>query len=378
MLKELPRLDEVTRLRGRYVLVRAALNVPVVDGVVTNEFRVVRALPTINYLRRHGAKVIVLGHIGRDPKETLAPVADVLAKHIPLTFVPAVSGPAVKKARAALQPGEVLLLENVRSDTREEKNSRVYAKELAALGSVYINDAFADSHRKHASIAAITKLLPTYFGRNFMHEYDELSKAVTPHHPALFILGGAKFETKLPLVEKFLPDYDQVFIGGALANDFYKAQGNEIGTSLVSAVSLVGSPLLTHKKILLPMDVVVENGEGRRRVCAPNEVQKDERILDAGPGSIEQLRPYVAAAKTILWNGPLGNFEAGYGEQTKALAKLIADSKAYAIVGGGDTIAAIEELGCQESFAFMSTAGGAMLTFLETGTLAGIDAVMKK
>lgn len=377
MRSKLKRLNEMGDVKGKYVIVRAALNVPTEKGVVTNQFRIVRALPTINQLRKEGARVIVLGHIGREPEETLTPVAEVLSSYVPLTFVPKVFGPEVQAARDALKDGEVLLLENVRSDERETKNDTGYAKEMADLGDFFINDAFADSHRDHASISAITEFLPTYFGRNFMHEYDELTKARTPEHPSLFILGGAKFETKMPLVELFVKDYEHIFIGGALANDIFKARGYEIGRSMVSDIDMTDSPLLHHEKILVPVDVVVEDAGGVKRACFSNEVKSNERILDAGPASVALLADHVHSAKTILWNGPLGNFEAGYGDQTKALAKTIAESKAYAIVGGGDTIAAIEELGCQEHFAFMSTAGGAMLTYLETGTLAAIDAALK-
>lgn len=357
------------------MLLRAGLNVPVADGKVTNQFRIMRALPTINKLRQAGARVIVLGHLGREPEDSLYPVYEVLQAHLPITWVGALHGDAVSAARDAMQDGEVLLLENVRQDSRETENDPELTDTLAALGEYFVNDAFADSHRNHASVAGIARRLPTYFGLNFMHEYDELTKARQPEAPALFLLGGAKFETKMPLVEQFLAHYDHVFIGGALANDIFKARGYTIGQSLVSEIDLTGSPLLTNEKILVPVDVEVEGPNGRR-TCLPDAVAADERILDAGPGTVAMLARHVAIAKTILWNGPLGNFEAGYDTQTKALAQTIAEAEAYAIIGGGDTIAAIETLGCQECFTFMSTAGGAMLTFLETGTLAGIDAAL--
>lgn len=377
MPKKLPRLSDLPDIKGKYVLVRAALNVPLENGVVSNQFRIVRALPTINQLRQAGARVIITGHIGRESTDTLLPVFTVLQQYLPITWAGGLTGEKVTEARNNLKDGDVLLLENVRQDERETHNDMGFAHELAALADYFVNDAFADSHRDHASLSAVATLLPSYFGRNFMHEYDELSKARTPEHPSLFILGGAKFETKMPLVELFINDYEHIFIGGALANDIFKARGYEIGTSLVSDIDMSNSPLLHHEKILIPVDVVVDGPSGRR-VCASTEVLASERIMDAGPASIAMLAPIVEAAKTILWNGPLGNFEADFGQQTKALATTIAHAKAYAIVGGGDTIAAIEELGCQEYFAFMSTAGGAMLTYLELGTLPAIDAVLNK
>lgn len=375
--KTLPRIVDCSELEGKYVLVRASLNVPVRDGVVQNQFRIVRALPTINFLRKAGARVILIAHIGREPHETLAPVAEAMNVSVPVTFVPAITGRAVTDARAAMQNGDVIMLENVRQHPHEKHDDGSFAAELAALADVYVNDAFAASHRTHTSLVGVAERLPSYFGLNFMHEYDELTVAMQPKDPALFILGGAKFETKMPLVEKYLGTYDTIFIGGALANDIYKARGYEVGESLVSEVDLSNSPLIAHDRIMVPVDVVVDGPDGRR-TCRPEAVQANERILDAGPETIALLSPIVQAAATILWNGPLGNYEAGYGEQTESLAHCIAQASGYAVVGGGDTIAAIETLRVQECIGFMSTAGGAMLTFLEAGTLPAIDAVLNQ
>jgi len=373
MFKTLPTLSNLPDVRNQIVVVRAALNVPIKDGNVTNKFRIMRALPTINFLRQAGARVVVLGHVGREKSDTFAPVYEVLRHHLPVSFVPHTIGEEVEAAKAVLKSGEVLLLENVRQDDRETENDLSYAEALATGAVAFVNDAFADSHRSHASLAALATLLPTFFGRNFMHEYEELSKARTPVHPSLFILGGAKFDTKMPLVDLFVEHYDNIFIGGALANDVFKARGYNVGQSLVSDVDLSAWPLLHDERLLIPVDVEVEGPAGRR-TCSPKEVCDDEKIFDAGSATIALLAPFVDKAATILWNGPLGNFEVGFGQQTADLAKLIAQAKGYAIVGGGDTIAAIESLGCQESFGFMSTAGGAMLTYLELGTLPAIDA----
>jgi phosphoglycerate kinase len=351
------------------------MNVPIKDGVVQNQFRITRALATMNYLVKQGARVIAVGHLG-DGEASAEPVADVLRAHLPsVRFSPEVTGSVSLQLRDELQDGELLVLENVRRDPREKKNDADFARGLADMAELYVNDAFADSHREHASICAVTKFLPSYAGMNFMHEYDELMKMRTPRHPALFMLGGAKFDTKMPLVQQFLEVYDHVFIGGALANDLFKAKGYNVGQSLVSDVDLTGSPLLTHPKLLLPVDVTVSDGE-KSYVVLPDAVQSHERILDMGPATLLMLAPLIKNAASILWNGPFGNYEAGFEECTIGTAKLIAGATGYAVIGGGDTVASIEGMEQQEKFAFLSTAGGAMLTFLETGTLAGIDAML--
>jgi phosphoglycerate kinase len=367
-------LSDIGDVQGQYVLIRASLNMPIVDGAVGNRFRLTRALSTINFLRTAGARVILVAHIGREPDESLAPVAEALQDYLPVTFVAAHQGEVVQNARSAMHDGDVLMLENLRQSPGEKVNDPAFANTLADLADVYVNDAFAASHRAHASIVGVPQHVPSYFGHNFVHEYDELLKAMSPQSPSLFILGGAKFATKIPLVERYLDTYDTVVVAGALANDIYKARGYEVGTSLVSDVDLHASAILNHPKLRVPNDVVVDGPNGRR-TCAADAVQPDEAILDAGPGSIAELAPLVAAAQTILWNGPLGNYEAGFGAQTEALAQLVACAPGYAILGGGDTIAAIEHAAVQEQIAFMSTAGGAMLTFLESGTLPAIDAV---
>ena len=361
-----------TDLQGKYVFLRASINVPIEEGVVKNQFRITRGLATIQYLVAHGAKVIIAGHVGSDGSISAEPIADVFSTHVPTTFSSEILGEGTQSLRDALKDGEVLLLQNLRSNAGEKKNDAAFAQQLAELADVYVNDAFSASHREHASLSSITQFLPSYVGLNFVHEYQELTKALTPDSPSLFMLGGAKFDTKMPLVEKFLDIYDYVFVGGALANDFFKAKGYETGKSLVSDVSLAGSPLMTHPKILLPLDVVVEK-DGVSRTVVPSEVRADERILDAGPKTVQMLAEHIAKAKMVLWNGPFGDYEHGFEEQTIAVAKRIAEAPGYSVIGGGDTVASIEELNCQEKYNFLSTAGGAMLTFLELGTLPAIE-----
>ncbi len=369
----LPAISDIKELKGKRVLLRASLNAPVENGKVTETFRLEAAVPTIEFLKNAGAKVIILGHIGREPEESLKPVFEALKLMTGVAW----GGPwrDAYSVIGSLKNGEAVLFENLRQDARESEGDDGLAKELAALGDLYVNDAFSDSHREHASITGVPKYLPSYFGQSFVHEYEELRKVMDPKHPAVFILGGAKFETKMPLVERYARVYDTVVIGGALANDIYKAKGYEVGRSLVSDIDLSGSELMNDPKIVVPFDVIVSNGEKNREVGA-RSVASDEYIYDAGPTSLKEIEGLVRDAKTVLWNGPLGNFEKGYSFGTEMLARVIAKSDAHSVVGGGDTIAAIRSLGLEDKFSFMSTAGGAMLVFLETGTLPAIDAVL--
>jgi phosphoglycerate kinase len=373
-IADLPHINAYEKdLKGVYVFLRISLNVPIEEGRVTNTFRITQGLSTVNYLVQRGARVILASHLG-DQSASLAPVHAVLAKHLHITLSPEVTGEQTTFLRDTLHDGEVLLLENLRRDPREKANDDGFAQELAALADVYVNDDFAASHRQHASLHAICSHLPSYVGELFAREYRALSLVAQPQHPSLFILGGAKFDTKMPLVEKYLELYDHIFIGGALANDIFKAQGHNVGISLVSDMDLSHSPLLSHPKLLVPVDVIVQKDDVRR-VTTPDDVREDEAIFDAGPQTLAMLDPYIKEARTILWNGPLGNYERGYQDQTCLLARKIAAAKGNSVVGGGDTIASIESLGLKGSFGFLSTAGGAMLTYLELGTLPALEAV---
>jgi len=372
---KLPSFEDITDLRGKKVLLRAGLNVPLKNGVVAEPFRIEQALPTIKYLQDKGAKVIVVGHIGRAPEGSLRPVFEILSTLVGARWggeLSSQTGLLVEK----LEDGAVLMLENIRRDLRETTNDDSLATELAALADVYVNDAFADSHRAHSSIVGVPRHLPSYFGASFIKEHSALSAALEPVAPSLFVIGGAKFETKMPLILRFSSHYTQIFIGGALVNDVFKARGLSVGKSLTSNIDLINSDILLKSNIILPIDVVTDGPAGRRTI-KPEEVKEDEMILDVGPATVEMLAPYINAARTILWNGPLGNFEAGFTKGTEELAKSIAHSQTNSIIGGGDTIAAINGLGLNDNFSFLSTAGGAMLTFLETGTLPAIDAVLK-
>jgi len=365
-------ITDVQNLRGQYVLLRASLNVPVVQGAVINTYRLEQALPTLQYLHAAGARTIVIAHIGRAPTETLKPVLDSLASTLPVTWGGEVGSPAVTAARSAMADGDILLVENLRQHAGETAANPEFIQTLAELGDIYVNDAFANIHREHASMVGVAEILPAYAGLNVAREVESLQAALVPETPSLFMLGGAKFETKLPLIEKFLVKYDHVFVGGALLNDILVAKGYEIGQSMVSDISLQGMEFLTNPKCLQAVDVVVRQGE-ESHVVPVDQVPADSTIIDVGPATVELLRPYIASAKTILWNGPFGVYERGAEGSTHAVARAVAASSAHSIVGGGDTVAAISDLGLNQDFSFVSTGGGAMLTYLEQGTTRALE-----
>lgn len=370
-------ITEATDLQGKYVLVRSSCNVPLEEGAVRNEFRLRRALPTLEYLREKGARVIILSHIGRAPEDTLQPVYTALSAMLPMTWGGVITDPAFIDIRSAMKDGDIVLCENLRQDPREEANDSTLVAALAAYGDLYVNDAFAEAHREHASTYGLALVLDAYAGITLAEEVEEVTKAMSPVSPSLLLLGGAKFETKMPLVEKYLASYDHVFVGGALTNDVLKARGLEVGQSLVSDISLVAAPFLWSEKLLVPVDVIVDGPTGVVTKAA-DAVLPEEKIFDAGPETVLMLQKYIEAANTILWNGPFGNYEAGYVDSTEVTAQLIADAKAFSILGGGDTVAAVEKLGLNDQFGFVSIGGGSMLTLLEHGSTPVLDALCRK
>jgi phosphoglycerate kinase len=273
-----------------------------------------------------------------------------------------------------LKNGDVALFENLRKELGEKTNSPSFARGLSRFGEIYVNDAFSVSHRVHASIVGITKYLPSYAGFQMIEEVAHLSKAFSPKHPFLFILGGAKFDTKIPLIKKFLRDADNVFIGGAIANDFFKGKGYEIGQSLVSDGMVQVKSFFKNKNLILPIDVVASKGSTSRNI-KPNDVNHEESIVDIGKDTVDALGALIEKAAFILWNGPLGKYESGFGGSTEKVLKIIAKSKATSIVGGGDTVALITKLKLGDKIGFVSTGGGATLDFLAKGTLPGIKAL---
>ena len=366
------KITEAGNLKGKYVLIRSSLNIPLAGDKIRNTFRLERALPTLRYLHEAGARTIILSHLGRKPEASLKPVFTELEKHLPVHWGGTITSEEFMARRNLLADGEMLMAENLRQDVRETENDAQLVEYLASLGELYVNDAFAVAHREHASTFGLAKKLPAYAGLTMEEEVTELAKAFAPEHPSLFLLGGAKFETKMPLVEKYLAVYDQVFIAGALMNDIFKARGYEVGQSLVSDISLQGAPFLDNPKLIIPIDVIVDGPDGKM-VKSPNQVLPAEKIMDVGPMTVDMLATYIEKAKTILWNGPFGAYEMGFIESTEMTAQHVAEADAFSVIGGGDTVAAIEKLELNDQFGFVSIAGGAMLAFLEHGSTSVID-----
>ncbi len=366
----------LSELKGKRVLVRAGLDVPLdKSGNVSDIFRVKQAAKTLRFLSGAGARTIVLSHIGRKPEETNEPVARALKAEIKLVYVADLLGTPAHQAVSAMAEGEVLLLENLRRDEREAGNDDGFARELAALGEIYVDDAFSVAHRAHASIVGIPKYLPSYAGILMRDEVEILTRARNPEHPSFAILGGAKFETKSPLIKLLLATYDHLFITGALANDVFKARGLPVGVSLISK-ELPDEAVLGNPHFVAPVDVTVERADKQGFVKKPEDVAEGEKIVDIGPDSVAAIASLIASAKFILWNGPTGLYEDGFTSYTHAIADLISKSGDRAVIGGGDTIAVIEDSGATfGSNVFLSTGGGAMLEFLLNGTLPGLDAL---
>lgn len=371
----LKKITEVENLAGKYVIVRASFNVPLVEGKVRNDFRLKRALPTLEFLRDAGARTIIISHIGRGPEETLRPVFEELKNALPLIWGGRITDTNFSEVRNQMNDGDIVVVENLRQDEREEKNDEGLAKLIASFADLYVNDAFAEAHREHTSTLGVAKLLPSYAGITLNEEVEHLSRMMNPEHPSLLLLGGAKFETKLAMVERYLDLYDQIFIGGALAHDLLKARGLEIGRSLVSEVSLEGSPFLWNEKILLPLDVIVREANGEIKTKVVGEVLTDDVIFDQGEKTVEMLTNYIKNAKSILWNGPFGNYEQGFEWGTEAVAKLVAESDGFSVIGGGDTVAAVNKLGLNDKFGFISIGGGSMLAFLGDGETVALRAL---
>lgn len=368
----------IPALKNIPVLIRAALNVPIKDGKVANAYRLQKALPTIEYLRAKGARVVLIGHLGEAGTETLLPVYEAMKEMVPgLEWCPETVGPSARAAVRALPPGGIVMMENLRRNTGEVKNSKEFACALAELADVFVEDSFDVCHRAHASVVGVPEFLPSYAGLQVLEEVTELTKALTPKSPSLAIIGGAKFTTKEPVLTTLLARYDKVFVGGALANDFMRAAGHPIGSSLVSsdADQKAIKELLANPRLMLPVDEVVADPGADAPQSTPvsiDAVPEGKAVLDDGPKTVATLGELASKAKTILWNGPLGNYEHGFTASTEGVAKAIAASSAHSILGGGDTVAAVEKLHLSDHFSFISTGGGAMLDFLSKGTLPGL------
>lgn len=364
-------------LAGRVVLVRAALNVPIANGVVTGAFRLVSALPTITYLQQKGARVVLLGHLGNQGTESLRPVYEKLREKIPLlAFCDFTIGNEALSAVTRMKDGDVLMLENVRRLKGEKENDPHTASELARLADIFVEDAFDACHRVHASVVGVAEYLPSYTGFLVEKEVAGLARAFSPKSPALAIIAGSKFSTKEPVLHTLLDGYEHVFVGGAIANDLLRAEGYYVADSLVSdADPLAMREIVENPHLLLPVDAMVAPFTATREeaeVARVSDVPEGNAILDIGPDTMNLLAPHIKKARTVVWNGTLGRYETGFMDGTAELARALIESKAHVIVGGGDTVAALDILGLTDKFAFVSTGGGAMLDYLAYGALPGL------
>ncbi len=395
----LPTLDSVD-VKDKTVLVRVDLNVPMKAGKVTDDTRIRRALPTLQYLISQHAKIIILSHFGRphgrvDLSLSLAPLVDILSDMLwdrPVSFSPDCLGPAAELAVRNAQPSDIVLMENLRFHPQEEANDAAFAGQLAELGDIFVNDAFSCSHRAHASIAAITAHLPSVAGRLMQEEVEALNAVLaTPNRPVTAVVGGAKVSTKLALLGNLARKVDQLIIGGAMANTFLAAMGHDIGTSLYeknmvkTAKTVLDNAKDAECDILLPDDVVVATSAAAHaasEVVSVDAIPADRMILDIGPDSAARLCMALKDSKTVLWNGPVGAYETPpFDASTVTLARMVAGlSKRgvlHSVAGGGDTVGALSHAGLTKEFSYLSAAGGAFLEWLEGKELPGVVALLQ-
>jgi phosphoglycerate kinase len=361
-------------LKGKRVIVRTDFNVPLSDsGKILETARIDFCFKTISYLKNCGAKVILISHIGREKTDTLLPVSLYLKKKLDIDFISNWNEVEIATHIGKMKESDVVLLENLRQKSEEEENNHDFAEFLASLADMYINDAFSASHRVHASIVTLPTLLKSYCGCQFKKEFDALSKIFTPEHPFVVLMGGAKFETKIPVIESLLNIADTVFVGGALSNDILKATGHEVGKSKVNDMDNVyAGELVRNTKFM-----IVEDIKTKAFIFKTNKhvtkVTKEDKIIDGGVETAQILSSKIKEAKFVVWNGPFGTFEQGNSFLSKKVIDAIEESDAYSIVGGGDTVAEVKKLGRENVFDFMSLSGGAMLEFIAKGSLPGID-----
>lgn len=384
-------------VRGKRALVRMDFNVPLnEEGHITDDRRIREAMPTIKYLKDNGAKVILMSHLGRpkgkfNPKYSLKPVAARLSELLGTAVVLAedVIGESAKRLSEQLKEGEVMLLENVRFHEEEEKNDPIFAKNLADLGDLFVNDAFGTAHRAHASTAGIADYLPSAVGFLIKKEIDIMGKALTtPERPFVAILGGAKVSDKIGVIENLIDKVDILLIGGGMAFTFYKAMGYEIGKSILEADKVQMAADILKKaeekgiKLLLPVDIIVApefKNDSPWKSVAGDDLPADQLGLDIGDNSRKIFSEIIKDAKTVVWNGPMGVFEMpNFAKGTFALAEAMSECPGTTIVGGGDSAAAVEQLGFADKITHISTGGGASLEFLEGKALPGIDVVDNK
>lgn len=371
--QKLPLFNNFEELSGKRVIVRVDFNVPTEEEgeAITDDYRIVKTAPFLQRLSEAGARLVLLSHLTeKKTHRSFKPLLDALQRQTGFSIELAYS---VEDARKSASP--VVLLENLRKFRGEEANTPGFADELASLGDIFINEGFSQSHRPYASVVGLPRLRPAYVGPLFHEEVAKLEEVMNPEHPFMLVLGGMKFATKVGVLEHFMSLADAVFIGGALANTFLAARGAEVGVSPVEKDALlhVRETFLECKNLLLPEDARVEGN----KILYVEDLGPDDFIYDAGPATLTALSQKISEMKMVLWNGPLGYIEKGYGQGTIDLIDMLANCSAKVIIGGGDTIGFIRKRKIEKDFYHLSTGGGAMLDFLAKGTLPGIEAILE-
>ncbi len=397
----------VKKIAGKKVFLRADFNIPLKNGKVEDDFKIAASLPTIRFLLRYKCRVIIGTHLGRPLKQagkktgrqenkkeySTKPIARRLGELLgrKVKFIDDCVGPKVREAASGMKEGEILMLENLRFYKEEKENDKEFARELASLADIYVNNAFAVSHRAHASVSAIKKYKPAYAGLLLENEVLSLKKILTPRKPLVVVIGGAKIKTKLPMLKKIRRNAGKVLVGGALANNFLSALGYEVGRSLVDEENIKLAKkiyskykFLGNKKIILPLDVVVskrKDGGGKVSVKDIDKVNKSDVILDIGPRTIKLFSAFIKEARTIAWNGPMGKFESDHFRHgTLSIARVIAarsTGTAFGVVGGGETVEALKMTKMMDYVDWVSTGGGAMLAFLGGEKMPGLKGIAR-